>query len=261
MAFLDDWIAALEARHLAELEFREVSRALRALSSTYVERRSRLHEGAALAGAGKRAAFALFYGPLHYLLVREIVAALPGACSIRGPLVDLGCGTGTSGAAWALSCAVWPRIVGIDRNPWARREAAWTYRQCGLQARTLRGNVAEQVPEPRQAAFLLAFTANEMDAPGRDRLLPRIIERGLEGSAVLVVEPLAGFVAPWWPEWRARFEEAGGRADEWRFHVKLPAIVAKLDRATGLNHRELKGRSLWIPPRRRDEAVPPSSTS
>jgi hypothetical protein len=26
----------------------------------------------------------------------------------------------------------------------------------------------------------------------------------------------------------------------------LPAIVAKLDRAAGLDHREITGRSLWI---------------
>jgi len=65
----DDWLAALEARHLAELTFPEMSRALKALSSTYVERRQKISEGAALAGRGKRAAFALFYGPLHHLLV------------------------------------------------------------------------------------------------------------------------------------------------------------------------------------------------
>src|SRR5437899_2677183 len=53
------WMAALEARHLAELTFSEVSRALRALSSAYVERRAKLARGAALDGAGKRAAFAL----------------------------------------------------------------------------------------------------------------------------------------------------------------------------------------------------------
>jgi hypothetical protein len=94
---------------------------------------------------------------------------------------------------------------------------------------------------------LLAFTANEMDSASRDRLLARIIERSLEGSAVLVVEPIARFVAPWWPDWRARIEEAGGRGDEWRFRVKLPPIVAKLDRAAGLSHSELTGRSLWIP--------------
>jgi hypothetical protein len=38
----------------------------------------------------------------------------------------------------------------------------------------------------------------------------------------------------------------GGRADEWRFRAELPPIVAKLDRAAGLDHRELTARSLWI---------------
>src|SRR6267143_3876351 len=80
----DVWLLRLEARHLADLTFSEVSRALRALSSTYVERRGRLVEGAALSGAGKRAAFALFYGPIHFLLVREIVRALPGAIDTTG---------------------------------------------------------------------------------------------------------------------------------------------------------------------------------
>jgi hypothetical protein len=92
------WIAALEAKHLAELTFPEVSRALRALSSTYVERRQKLAAGAALSGAGKRAAFALFYGPLHHLLLAHIVDGLPEATANVETLVDLGCGTGASGA-------------------------------------------------------------------------------------------------------------------------------------------------------------------
>ena len=73
---IDAWMAALEARQLADLTFAEVSRSLRALSSTYVERRAKLKEGAALSGAGKRAAFALFYGPLHCLLLHHIVSTL-----------------------------------------------------------------------------------------------------------------------------------------------------------------------------------------
>src|SRR3954469_3993171 len=115
----DRWITDLERRHLAELTFPEVSRALRALSSTYVERRHTIGDGAALAGAGKRAAFALFYGPLHYLLVRHIAAGLPGATRGIRTLLDLGCGTGASGAAWASACEPAPRIVGLDRNAWA----------------------------------------------------------------------------------------------------------------------------------------------
>src|SRR6266542_3956962 len=103
------WLATLEAKHLSELTFQEVARALRALSSAYVERRSKLGQGGSLSGRGKRAAFALFYGPLHYLLVDGIVRALPGATRSSGALVDLGCGTGASGAAWGAACDSPPR--------------------------------------------------------------------------------------------------------------------------------------------------------
>jgi SAM-dependent methyltransferase len=248
-------MGALEARHFADLTFPEVSRALRALSSAYVERRQRLAEGGALAGAGKRAAFALFYGPLHYMLIREIVAALPGAGG-ESPvgdgrrertLVDLGCGTGAAGAAWAAGHRTPPAIVGIDRHPWALAEAADTYRAFGFSARTRHGDVAV-VPLPKSpAAFLAAFTVNELSDAARALLLQRLLARAADGDHVLIVEPVAGFVAPWWKDWRQSFEAGGGQHDEWRFHVELPAIVAKLDRAAGLNHRELKGRSLWLP--------------
>src|SRR5258708_12196032 len=76
MTPIEGWLAALEARHLASLTRPELTRALRALSSCYVERRERLTSGAALEGAGKRAAFALFYGPLHFLTVTALVRAL-----------------------------------------------------------------------------------------------------------------------------------------------------------------------------------------
>ena len=252
----DRWLRGLEARHLADLTFPEVSRALRALSSAYVERRSHLAEGAALAGAGKRAAFALFYGPLHYLLVRAIVRGLPGACLVdsaaqggrRVPtLIDLGCGTGAAGAAWAAACDEPPRVIGVDRHPWAVAEAALTYGEFGLSARTRRGDIAVVPLPPSPASILAAFTVNELaDAP-RDVLLQRLLDRAAKGDRVLIVEPVAGFVTPWWDRWREAFVTAGGRDDQWRIPVELPAIVAKLDRAAGLHHRELTGRSLWLP--------------
>ncbi len=170
----DRWVRALEARHLADLTFPEVSRALRALSSAYVERRHRLVRGGALAGAGKRAAFALFYGPLHYLLVREIVRVLPAATAAASTLVDLGCGTGAAGAAWASVCDR-PKVIGIDRHPWALAEAIETYRAFGLSARTERVDVA--IARLPRAAILAAFTLNELGDAARDALLPRLLDR------------------------------------------------------------------------------------
>src|SRR5215216_4423305 len=110
----DAWLAALEERHLASFTPSEVGRALRALSSCYVERRSRLAEGAALETAGKRAAFALFYAPLHFLTTRHVVDRVEVGARVED-IVDLGCGTGAAGAAWGLR-SQHARLTGYDRN-------------------------------------------------------------------------------------------------------------------------------------------------
>jgi hypothetical protein len=62
---------------------------------------------------------------------------------------------------------------------------------------------------------------------------------------------VARAVAPWWDDWRGAIENAGGRADEWRFALTLPDIVRRLDRAAGLSHDVLTARSLWLPPAER----------
>jgi len=40
---------------------------------------------------------------------------------------------------------------------------------------------------------------------------------------------------------------AGGRTDEWRFREPLPPLLQILDKAAGLDHRELTVRSMWLP--------------
>lgn len=245
MAF-ETWIAGLEARHLADLTFPEVSRALRALSSTYVERREQIRHGAALSGAGKRAAFALFYGPLHYMVVRHIVASLDAAREMPRTLLDLGCGTGAAGAAWAAASATPPQVVGVDLNRWAVEEASRTYREFGLSSRTRMTSI-ERVDFPHgRAAIVAAYALNELIEAERARVTTTLFERAAAGDRVLIVEPLAGFVAPWWNACADRAREAGGRVDEWRFRAELPPIVAKLDRAAGLRHGELTARSIFL---------------
>src|SRR5918993_412452 len=123
-----EWLAALEARHLADLRVPEVTRALRALSSAYVQRRHKVASGATLDSAGKRAAFALFYGPLHFLTATHVVRALDAHNPPPAAILDLGCGTGVAGAAWALCAGRSPFVTGVDRHPWAVEEARWTYR-------------------------------------------------------------------------------------------------------------------------------------
>jgi len=207
--------------------------------------------GRALSGEGKRAAFALFYGPLHYLLTREIIHAVPPR-DLRA-IVDLGCGTGAAGAAWASAFAgganerATPSVVGIDRHPWALTEAASTYRAFQLDGRVRRADLVDAVRTEGPAGIVAAFSVNELAADERARLLARLLERVRRGDRILIVEPLARSIAPWWPEWSAAFAAVGGRADEWRFRADLPPPVAKLDRAAGLDHRELTGRSIITP--------------
>jgi SAM-dependent methyltransferase len=244
---LDSFHAALEGRHLSELSFPEVRHALQALSSLYVERRERMTGGAALDGAGKRAAFALYYGPMHFLLVREIARGLgPSACACRR-ILDLGCGTGTAGAAWALECGPRTRVEAVDRNGWAVAETRWTLARFGLDGRATRGDAAAApLPNP-PAGILAAFTVNELEAGARARLLPRLLDAARAGSIVLVIEPISRRVTPWWPEWAEAFRGAAGREDEWRVRPALPPRLALLGRAAGLDTRELTGRSLVLP--------------
>jgi SAM-dependent methyltransferase len=252
-----EWVVDLERRHMADLTFAEVARSVRALSATYVERRVGIGRGRALEGAGKRAAFALYYAPMHFLLVREIVGTLERAdVSVLTPapetpastVVDLGCGSGAAGAAWAAQYdPAARRVIGIDRHPWATREAANTYRAFGLPARTRVCDVATVDLPRHRAAIVAAFVINELPDVAREALLDRLVTRAAQGDRLLIVEPLAGFVAPWWRRWQTRVESEGGRADEWRVRPDLPDIVRKLDRAAGLRHDAISGRSLWMP--------------
>jgi len=240
------WFAALEARHRANLSFQEIRRALQALSSLYVERRGALASGAVFDGAGKRAAFALYYGPLHFLLVREVVRALGAAQPPVQRLLDLGSGSGAAGAAWALECRPRPLVAAVDQEGWAISETKWTLGCLGLRGRVSRANLSlAPLPAP-PAAVLAAFALNELDDAARERLLPRLLEAGRNGSQVLIVEPLARRALPWWSAWAQAFQGVGGREDEWRFAVELPETLALLDKAAGLDHRELTGRSLWL---------------
>lgn len=246
MLNLDGYLAALEKRHLANLTRSELTRALRALSSCYVERRGKLSGGAALEGAGKRAAFALFYGPLHLLTIHQILEALEVERAAPHDIHDLGCGTGVGGAAWALARQGTPAIAGVDRSAWAIAEANWTYRELGVRGRARTGDAVRDAPRDasQATAIVLAYAVNELDDASRAALLQKLIAALQRGARLLVVEPIARRDRPWWPEWAERLSAAGAREDEWRFPAALPPLLRQIAKGAGLDPRELTARTI-----------------
>jgi len=243
----DAWIEALERRHLADLTLPEVRRGLQALSGRYVERRAGLASGAALDGAGKRAAFALFYAPLHYLTVAHVARGLDAGERSPRRLIDLGCGSGVGCAGWAAAHYPTPRLIGVDRNAWALDEARWNWDRLGLRGSARRGDLVRRVEARPGDGLLLAYAVNELDASQRDALGRRLLELTREGTRLLVVEPIARRLTPWWDAWCAPLLDVpGSRRDEWRLEVELPGVLRTLARAAGLRGEQITARSLYV---------------
>ncbi|MBA3638860.1 MAG: methyltransferase domain-containing protein [Acidobacteriota bacterium] len=241
------WLAALNDRHFANLTQSEVTRALRALSSCYVERRDKLARGGALDGAGKRAAFALFYGPQHFVLTRAIVRSLEIAAN---RVIDLGCGTGSAGAAAAIACGDVP-VDGFDVSPWAVAEANWTYRVLGLRGRATEVNLKRLKIRAEPGGLVLAsYAVNELPDEARAPLLAQLMAAHAAGASVLVIEPIARRVNLWWKGWAVSVLGAGGRADDWRFRELLPPRQRTLAKGAGLDVQEMTARTLYLPERK-----------
>ena len=241
---VQDWVRALEERHLANLTFSEAVRALRALSTTYVERRERLARRSAFDTAGKRAAYALYYSPLHFLTVAKTVAALHLDRTPIRHVLDLGCGAGAAGAAWAAALSPPAAVTGIDAHPWALAEAAFTYRAFGLRGDTQRRDAARVKVARDVDAVVAGWVLNELSDDARAAVRETLLDVVARGVPVLIVEPIALRVSPWWPEWARAFEAAGGRSDEWRFPIVLPDLLKRLDKAAGLRHDVLTARTI-----------------
>ena len=252
----ESWIDAVLARHTAALTTTEFNRALRALSVRYVERRASLAARSPIDSAGKRSAFAAFYAPLHFLTTREIVRALGAHTGQFDTIVDLGCGTGVASAAWAMECSGRPKLQGIDKDDWAIGEAKWNWMSLGLAGRATRGDMVrslEALVSPAatrgargssRTAIVAGWSINELDNASRERLLPLLVTAANRGAKVLVIEPLARGVTPWWDEWAEAFGAAGGRADEWKFDVALPAPLARIDDTAGFSREGLGARTM-----------------
>jgi len=234
------YLQAIQDRHFKDLKFSEVTRALRALSSGYVEKREEGGLARALDGRGKRAAFALYYGTTHFLateaLVRELDLGFSGGG--RPTLVDLGCGTGVCGAAWALGSESATTVIGADRSSFALHEARWTYQTLRLKAETSRSITETLEAVRRPEGIVIGWTLNELDDERREAIALRLLHWAGKGARLLVIEPVSKRVAPWWDPWVAKFPKATCAVMEKRLRLPLPPKVALLARSAGLSADE-----------------------
>ncbi|HEU4431729.1 MAG TPA: hypothetical protein VFT98_23425, partial [Myxococcota bacterium] len=98
---------------------------------------------------------------------------------------------------------------------------------------------------PRLEASDLAVAGwfvSECDDAGRERVLAAL-ERGVDvGARVVVLEPLAGRIVPWWDDAAARFAARQVASGSVRWRMQRPEWIARMDKAAGLDHRELGAR-------------------
>jgi hypothetical protein len=257
-ALIDAWCSAVVTRHTARFSRPEFLKAVRALSGRYVERRHSLPTGAALDSAGKRAAFAGFFAPLHLLTMRQVARALfpCDTPSAARKLIDLGCGTGVASAALALGMNTTAVIDGIDLNRWTLAELRWNFAQLRVRGRPIAARMTDWLEQelhqtqPRLPAttIVCGWSVNELTDQDRRQLLPLLLEAHHAGCGLLVVEPLSRSAVPWWPQWSDTFQASGGRSDEWRFAPDLPPLLADLDEAAGFDRETLGARSIWLAP-------------
>ena len=251
---VEAWLDSLPARHARDMTRPEFLKAIRALSARYVEGHGTLPDKAPLDSAGKRAAFAGFYAPMHFLTTRAIVSALGPVTSAMTSVIDLGCGTGVAGAAVALATPARPTLTGMDLGAWVLDEARETWRSLGLRGRATRGDFVTELerlaatPHRSRPAvgvgLVLGWSLNELDRPGRERAQRAIADLAGRGVRILAIEPVARRLVPWWAEWADRSAAAGARADEWRFPADLPPTLAGLDRDAGFQRDGLTARSV-----------------
>ncbi len=203
-------------------------------------------------GEGKKAAFATYYGPLHFLTVYPVVADWLKNCpNPPERILDLGCGTGACGAAIALALQhtfpdlAPPEVSCLDQSPWALGEAKKTYRAFGLEAKTKKGTLPRDFPRTRKAdCIVLGWAVNELSRESNTVLLSKLASALQEPLTIFIFEPLSSKLSPWWDSWASRLSPAGVISKIFKTEQERPKWIEKLDHASGLDHRILGARVL-----------------
>lgn len=251
----DEWLDHVVNRHASGYTRPEFLKAIRALSARYVEGRAALPDRSPLDSAGKRAAFAGYFAPLHFVVARAVLRQLSSRCE-PAHIIDLGAGTGAAGLAWATTRLSSPAtLTGVDLNTWVLAEMRWNARALNVPCRTERSNLERPLQRvcrehghrpAGDIGIVCGWSLNELTSSVRETVCDGLIAAFERGASVLVFEPLARSAVPWWDDWQRRAESVGGRSDEWRLPLALPTNLADLDRAAGFRRDALTARSTLL---------------
>ncbi len=243
----DAWLGANRERYEAELTFTEIRKGVQALGELYAERRGQrgLAEKAS-EGRGKRAAHATYFAALHFLTTcHAIEMADPETFGRVRRIHDLGCGTGATGAAAALSLPAPVRVTGYDCSRWALDEARASYGVLGVDGRTQRAELPEGFPRAGRGDLLaLGWTLSELPAAARRVLVKRIVTAAKRGAALLVLEPLSLELGDWWFELARELEALGIGEFPIRVSIERPRFIQHMDKAARLDHQVVGARLL-----------------
>ncbi len=230
-----------------ELSIRDLRRGIQSVSRVYVqERNAGGLGGRATGGAARRAAFACYYAPLHFLTAWHLVqSGILAGSSAPSRIIDLGCGTAAVGSALSLWSGGVARVEGIEALGWAAREARQTFKALGLRGRVRRAQLPSGLPRGAEGDWWVAgWFLNECDETVREGVLDELCAAARKGATVLILEPLAHAAAPWWKDTSARLLAEGWNTGLFKQEVELPDLLERLDQASGLDHSTLGVR--WL---------------
>lgn len=245
------WVTAAQAQWARDLTFQELRKGVQAVSNLYVHKRAKggLSRKAA-DGRGKKAAFAVYYGGLHLLLVQAWTLGRPPPPLVE--VADVGCGPGVVGAAIARWVGA-SQLASSDIRGEHLQVATWTARRLGLRSRTRKQGLPEVVARAprRRTLWTFGWVLNELPEDALQATLSALCRRLQDGDGAVIFAPLSTRASPWWP--RAVRLLTAARPDlsteEFRCRPDLPTLLKDIDRATRLDHRELGARVLYAPPR------------
>ncbi len=236
---VNDLIPLLESRYKANLTFQEIRKGAQALSQTYVQGRDRMRQHDW--GAGKRAAFCLYYAALHGLVIEHLISELELGKPQR--IIDIGCGTGLPGLVWQRLARTNASILGFEPSKWSAEEATWLYRSAKVQGQVQQKNcdALRNISLKSTDAILLAYVINELPDETRHEFLHTLQKSATSGCTIFIVEPIAQITKHWWDEWVLAL---GATTGEMKKRVILPESIKLFDKASKLDHSTLKAR--WM---------------